>query len=91
MFIITVLDLQTNEITIVDIFNDELNAQNTYMDKIVELSTPDESSSDKYESLYVTKTRCNIFTKYSGWTGTTKYLAKIVTLHEVADYCVSDS
>ena len=58
MYIITVLNVIKNEITIVDCFNDELSAQNHYMDKIAELSTSDKPTS-MYESVYVTKTKCN--------------------------------
>jgi len=89
MHIITVLDVQTNEVNIIDCFNDGLNAQNSYMDKIEELSKHDDDT-NKFEPVFVTKTKCNIYYKYNGWTGHYKSLAKIVTLHEVEEYSICD-
>jgi len=61
------------------------------MDKIVELSTPEKSSNDKFESVFISKNKCNIYCKYNGWTGNYKHLTKIVTLHEVTDYNINDA
>lgn len=90
MYILIVLSVEDNEIEIVNCFNEELVAQNNYLDKIAELSQSD--SATQYESVMISKTKCHVIRKLVGWTGSSKTLEKIITLHDVKDYDIcSDS
>ena len=57
MFIITVLDTSTNETEIIDCFNDELNCQNEYLNKISELSNRNDNNNTGsiYEPIFIQK------------------------------------
>ena len=90
MYIITVLTRATGEIEIDDAFNEELVAQNHYLDKVAELSKSTDAAIT-YESLFVTKTKAIINRRESGWTRYYKDVHKIVTLHHIADYDIQDA
>ena len=90
MYIITVLTVGTNEVEIIDAFNDELVAQNNYLDKVTELSKS-EDAKIFYESLFVSKVKANIHKREAGWIGYYKEIYKIVTLHHIPDYDIQDA
>lgn len=85
MYILVVLDVLTHEVTIVDAINDELVAQNEYLNKISDLAMSTDPYIE-YESIMITKTKTHIVSKVRGWTGSTKTINKIVTLHHESDY-----
>ena len=92
MFIITVLDTSTNETEIIDCFNDELNCQNEYLNKISELSNRNDTGSVSiYEPIFIQKNKCYIYRKNPGWISNTKVLDKIVVLHSVDMYTICDA
>lgn len=90
MYIITILTVETNEVEIIDAFNDELVAQNNYLNKVAELSSEDALENVR-ESLFVSKTKTNIYTRSAGWVRNGKELFKIVTLHHIPDYDIQDA
>ena len=104
MFIITVLCVTTNEIEIIDCFNDELHCQNEYLNKISELSNRNDeatSSNDNnnnsppdnisYEPIFIQKNKCYIYKKNLGWISNSKVLDKIVVLHSLPIYNITDA
>jgi hypothetical protein len=90
MYIITVLNVPKNETTIVDCFNNDLDAQNNFLDQISTLSASS-TNGTTYESVFITKTKCNIYYKENGWLGNYKRLDKIIVLHEFKDYNIIDA
>lgn len=90
MHIITILTISTSEIEIVDVFNDELIAQNKYLDKVSELSKSDDSKVF-FESIFMSKNKAIIHKREPGWVGYYKDAYKIVSLHHIADYNISDA
>lgn len=90
MYIITVLTVGSSEVEIIDAYNNELEAQNNYLNKVSELS----KSEDKniiYESVFASKSKANIFRRESGWLFNYKDIYKIVTLHVISNYNISDA
>lgn len=89
MYIISVLSIATSEVDQSKPFNDQLEAQNCYLDKIEELA----KSEDKnilYEAVFVTRTKVHIYKKELGYIHNSKYDYKIVELkfdpaHEVLE------
>ena len=98
MFIITVLYVITNETEIIDCFNDEFTCQNEYLNKISELSNHNSDAADSdnniastYEPVFIQKNKCYIYKKNHGWISNTKVLDKIVVLHSMAMYNITDA
>lgn len=91
MFILLVLNVETNEIEVSDCFNDELNAQNHYLDKVAAESRGDTDKKIIFESVLVSKNRAHIHKKLPGWTCYYKEIYKIVTLHCVDEYNIQDA
>lgn len=85
------MTVANHEVEIVDAFNDELGAQDNFLNKIAELSREDAKSSIIYECLMVSKTKCNISQRCAGWTYSTKRLHQIVCLHNVKQHSIIDT
>jgi hypothetical protein len=83
MYIISVLDVQTNEVQIYNVENDLLTAQDNFLDKVSELSHPNDDKSVVRECVFLAKDRVNIYEKVHGWTTNYKRLVKIITMHFV--------
>lgn len=90
MYIIVVLDVPTNEVSIFNIENELLSAQDNFLDKISELSHPDNPAAVR-ESVFLAKDKVNIYEKYHGWVSSSKQLVKIVTLHHIKEYHIVDA
>lgn len=85
MHILVVLDVAANNVIIADVFNEELTAQDHFLDKIAELSHSKDPAVE-YECQMITKTRCHLRRVDHGYVyGQSKTLEKIVTLHFI-DY-----
>ena len=89
MFITLILDVITNEITIFNVENDLLSAQDSFLDEVSRLSQSDKEGIT-YESVFVMRDRVNIYEKRQGWVVNSKQLIKIVTMHSVKEFQVID-
>ena len=90
MYIITVLTVATHEEEVISAFNEELIAQDQYLRLVNTLSHPEEDTSILYDSLLISINKAIIYKRAPGWTGYYKDLYKIVTLHYMPDYVLSD-
>lgn len=90
MFIITILDITKNSIEILDCYNDTLEMQTAFMDKITELSINDIPNTS-YEPIITSKNVCSLYRKDTGWITNYKKLEKIITIHERPEYNIIDA
>lgn len=83
MYIITVLDVGSNKVEVLDVTNDGLVAQNNFLDRIAKLTPADKHIS--YEAMVIDKTEAYIYSKVEGWIKNSKDMYKIVKLHHLED------
>ena len=102
MFIITVLDVTALTVSIIDAFNDELEAQDHYLNTVERLMRGEDLAdeptlavgpgpSNVYETIIISKTIAHIYKLTEGWTKTYKQLVKIIELHSKPDFTITDS
>lgn len=88
MYIISILNVSTCEVELTTPFNDELEAQNHFLDKVSELSKNEKNL--EYESIILNKTKACIYKKEIGWVKNYKEQYKIVTLHHESGYDIME-
>lgn len=91
MYIITILDILKNSVEIFDAYNNELDAQNEFLNITESNAKPNEKENIYYECLMISKNMCYVYSRENGWTYNTKKLYKIISLHTVKDYDIIDS
>jgi len=89
MYIISILNVATNEVELTKPFSEELEAQNHYLDKVEEIQKSD-TPNVVFESLFISKTKACIYKKEFGWVKNYKEAHKIVTLHFDADHDIME-
>lgn len=90
MYVITVLTIKDNILQLTECYNDELIARSQFLKTISEIS----KSSDEYtvfEPIHRDLDSVYIYKKSIGYLISSKDLYKIVALHDLSEYKVTDA
>jgi hypothetical protein len=89
MYIISILIVENNEITLTECYNDELIARSQFLKTIEKISIGNADMT--FEPIYKSSSQTYIYRKISGYVKSYNELYKIVTLHELCEYSVNNA